>query len=172
MDAMQNPSDPAEQIDRNSGPIELQDDLEGDALREESRILHAGHIVLGSMNDEKRRGDFIEDAFHGLDEAERLANRDARKLGVAVFLRHLRRIARIHRGDDVADALVLDSVRRGLVIRHDVAQRRVRQQRQKVALLEARHVPAVIEERRRERGHAVDVVGMIGRELQREQGAH
>src|SRR3981081_1201794 len=38
MDAMQNPSDPAEQLDRNSGPIELQDDLEGDSLREECGV--------------------------------------------------------------------------------------------------------------------------------------
>src|SRR4249920_925194 len=35
---MQNPSDPAEQLDRNSGPIELQDDLEGDTLREECGV--------------------------------------------------------------------------------------------------------------------------------------
>src|SRR5713226_1017446 len=38
MDEMQNPSDPAEQLDRNSGPIELQDDLEGDTLREECGV--------------------------------------------------------------------------------------------------------------------------------------
>src|ERR1700692_1614264 len=38
MDAMQNPSDPAQQLDRNSGPIELQDDLEGDTLREECGV--------------------------------------------------------------------------------------------------------------------------------------
>src|ERR1700751_1441922 len=38
MDAMQNPSDPAAQLDRNSGPIELQDDLEGDTLREECGV--------------------------------------------------------------------------------------------------------------------------------------
>src|SRR6476619_5334651 len=38
MDAMQNPSDPAAQLDRNSGPIDLQDDLEGDTLREECGV--------------------------------------------------------------------------------------------------------------------------------------
>src|SRR6267154_581292 len=38
MDEMQNPSDPAGQLDRNSGPIELQDDLEGDTLREECGV--------------------------------------------------------------------------------------------------------------------------------------
>src|SRR5204862_491047 len=38
MDEMQNPSDPAAQLDRNSGPIELQDDLEGDTLREECGV--------------------------------------------------------------------------------------------------------------------------------------
>src|SRR5215216_2799409 len=38
MDAMQNPSDPATQLDRNSGPIDLQDDLEGDTLREECGV--------------------------------------------------------------------------------------------------------------------------------------
>src|SRR2546421_6292328 len=38
MDEMQNPSDPAGQLDRNSGPIHLQDDLEGDTLREECGV--------------------------------------------------------------------------------------------------------------------------------------
>ena len=42
MDAMQNPSDPAGQLDLDldlrSGPIELQDDLEGDTLREECGV--------------------------------------------------------------------------------------------------------------------------------------
>ena len=38
MDAMQNPSDPSAQQDRHSGPIELQDDLEGDTLREECGV--------------------------------------------------------------------------------------------------------------------------------------
>src|ERR1700710_2584679 len=38
MDAMQKPSDPAEQLDRNAGPIDLQDDLEGDTLREECGV--------------------------------------------------------------------------------------------------------------------------------------
>jgi amidophosphoribosyltransferase len=37
MDAMQNPSDPAGQLDLNLG-IELQDDLEGDTLREECGV--------------------------------------------------------------------------------------------------------------------------------------
>ena len=37
MDAMQNPSDPAGQLDLDSG-IELQDDLEGDTLREECGV--------------------------------------------------------------------------------------------------------------------------------------
>src|SRR5437764_8939427 len=37
MDAMQNPSDPARQLDLNLG-IELQDDLEGDTLREECGV--------------------------------------------------------------------------------------------------------------------------------------
>src|SRR6266571_4986762 len=38
MDAMQNPSDPAAQLDRYSGPIDLQDDLKGDTLREECGV--------------------------------------------------------------------------------------------------------------------------------------
>src|SRR3954465_12104302 len=41
MDAMQNPSDPAGQLDLNLDPdlgIELQDDLEGDTLREECGV--------------------------------------------------------------------------------------------------------------------------------------
>ena len=37
MDAMQNPSDPAGQLDLDSS-IELQDDLEGDTLREECGV--------------------------------------------------------------------------------------------------------------------------------------
>src|SRR5437762_8559179 len=35
---MQNPSDPADQLDPGLGPIELQDDLEGDTLREECGV--------------------------------------------------------------------------------------------------------------------------------------
>jgi amidophosphoribosyltransferase len=42
MDEMQNPSDPAERLDLDldlsSGPIDLQDDLEGDTLREECGV--------------------------------------------------------------------------------------------------------------------------------------
>src|SRR3982075_3246534 len=38
MDEMQNPSDPADQLEPGSGPIELQDDLEGDTLREECGV--------------------------------------------------------------------------------------------------------------------------------------
>src|SRR5207244_459194 len=38
MDAMQNPSDPAAQLAGLSGPIELQDDLDGDHLREECGV--------------------------------------------------------------------------------------------------------------------------------------
>src|SRR5258705_1218961 len=41
MDAMQNPSDPAGQLDLNAG-IELQDDLEGDTLREECGVFGIG----------------------------------------------------------------------------------------------------------------------------------
>src|SRR5882724_7339609 len=37
MDAMQNPSDPARQLDLNLG-IETQDDIEGDTLREECGV--------------------------------------------------------------------------------------------------------------------------------------
>src|SRR5258705_8401749 len=38
MDEMQNPSDPADQLEMGFGPIELQDDLEGDTLREECGV--------------------------------------------------------------------------------------------------------------------------------------
>src|SRR5712675_1631504 len=38
MDEMQNPSDLADQLEMGFGPIELQDDLEGDALREECGV--------------------------------------------------------------------------------------------------------------------------------------
>src|SRR3979490_3434453 len=62
MDEMQNPSDPAGQLDRNSGPIELQDDLEGDTLREECGVFgifghpEAAAITALGLHDLQNRG--------------------------------------------------------------------------------------------------------------------
>src|SRR5207237_6381085 len=99
-------------------------------------------------------------------------NGDARKLGVAVLLGSVRGVAVVDGVDQRADALVLDAVRRRLVIGKYVAQRRVNENWQEIALLESRHVPAVIEKCRGKGGHAVDGMGMVRRELQRHQGPH
>src|SRR3982075_1198434 len=124
------------------------------------------------MNDEQGRHNSPEVALHGFDETESLKNRDARTPRIAVLLWHLGGVARIHRGDHVADALILDAVWRRFVVRHNVPERRIDEERQKVTLPEARHVPTVIEEGRRKRSDAVDFAGMIGSKLQREESAH
>ena len=58
---MQNPSDPAEQLDPdlNTGPIDLQDDLEGDTLREECGVFGIfGHPEAAAVEKNATPGRF------------------------------------------------------------------------------------------------------------------
>jgi hypothetical protein len=104
--------------------------------------------------------------------AKGLVNRHAGEFGVPILLGHVRSVARVDGGDDIANALVLDAVRRRLVVGHKEAQWRVDREGQHIALPEFRNIPAVVEERRRQCGHALDAVRIVCREFQREQGAH
>src|SRR6185436_2718921 len=131
------------------------------------RVSQARAIVLTWMQDQRRLRDAAEIAFHSLDQLAQLEHRpagDAQEAGLGG-------IAAVDRlGDDSPQTLVLDAVGRTLgepdQVRHALLQYKAEQP------AVPGNAPAIELEGWRIEHGALDDVGVLGRQPQRQDGAH
>src|SRR6266480_1237629 len=138
-----------------------------DMLDDELRIPRAGHVVVLRLNDEERAGHTRQRSLAHLDQVPHLAKQAHRKMRIAE-LGGTTAVAQarfaVPRRDLAAQGLVLQPERLVLAKIGEVFERRVVDQRDQPVV--PGHAPAVVEQRRREAGHARDVIRELGRQHQ------
>src|SRR5437868_14969832 len=110
-----------------------------DLVCEKSSVLKTSHIILDSMKNQRWRRNTRQVMLDRLYKTASFSYGDSRKFRVTIFLRHIVGAASINHCDEIASSLILDAIRRGLLIRKEIPKRRINHERQQQTPIELRH---------------------------------